>query len=215
MLFSGRGPPERADAIDVPRHVRIRRVVTSGDADDITGLLRDAQAGDREALDRAFRIVYEQLKHVAHRQLAGSAATLSTTALVHETYLKLVRAEHVAASDRRHFFNLAARAMRQVLLDRARARGAAKRDEPAGQWPAGDELLATEALSIELIDLDRALNELAALDAGLGELVELRLFAGLEFDDIARLREVSERTVFRDWRKARAILVAGLGTAPA
>ncbi|HVF34785.1 MAG TPA: ECF-type sigma factor [Candidatus Saccharimonadia bacterium] len=186
----------------------------TGHGDDITELLRSARAGDRVALDAAFRLVYEQLKGIAHKQLGrGSDATLSTTGLVHETYIKLVRADHIAATDRRHFFNLAARAMRQVLLDRARAQASGKRGDGVDELSLGAVQLPSAGISVELIDLDRVLTQLQELDAELAELVDLRLFAGLEFDDIAQIRGVSERTVFRDWRKARAILAAGLDPA--
>lgn len=181
---------------------------------DITGLLAAANHGDRDALDRAFALVYEHLRGLARAQRRrGAADTLSTTALVHEAYLKLTHGDALALESRAHFFNLAARAMRQVLLDRARAIGAAKRPEGRlrvtldADAPAATHI---EVLSAELIDLDRALARLDAVDARLAELVELRLFAGLEFGQIATLRGVSERTVLRDWRKTRAFLVAEL-----
>jgi RNA polymerase sigma factor (TIGR02999 family) len=178
------------------------------DGADITALLKAAHDGDRSALDRAFGVVYDHLRGLARAQRRrGPADTLSTTALVNEAYLKLARGGELALESREHFFNLAARAMRQVLLDRARALGAAKR--PEGHLRVTlDADLDTGALSAELLDLDRALDKLAAVDARLGELVALRLFAGLEFGEIAALRGVSERTVLRDWRKTRAFLVA-------
>ena len=179
---------------------------------DITALLRDAESGDRSALDRAFSVVYDHLRGLARAQRRRHASdTLSTTALVNEAYLKLVHGTTLALESREHFFNLAARAMRQVLLDRARAIGAAKRPEGRLRVTLGDEIAGAPdagALSGELIDLDRALEKLAALDARLADLVSLRLFAGLEFGEIAALRGVSERTVLRDWRKTRAFLLA-------
>jgi RNA polymerase sigma factor (TIGR02999 family) len=184
----------------------------------VTELLAAARTGDRDARDRAFALVYAELKRLAHAQLGrGPADTLSTTGLVHETWLKLDRAAALDVRDREHFFCLAARAMRQVLLDRARAAGAAKRPDGALRCTLdGDDALPFDAARHspgELLDLDRALSSLASLDARLAEVAELHLFGGLEFAEIAALREQSERTVFRDWRKARAILAAALGPA--
>ena len=189
------------------------------DAGAVTEDLLAAARGDRAARDRAFAMVYAELKGLAHAQLGRARSdTLSTTGLVHETYLKLNRAAQLDARDREHFFSLAARAMRQVLVDRARAASAAKR--PAAGLKRtldGDAALPLDAgdtAAADLIDLDRALSSLAALDARLAEVAELHLFAGLEFAEIAALREASERTVFRDWRKARAILAASLAGSP-
>ena len=183
----------------------------------VTELLAAARIGDRDARDRAFALVYAELKRLAHAQLGrASGGTLSTTGLVHETWLKLDRAPSLDVRDREHFFCLAARAMRQVLLDRARAAHAAKRPDGALRRTLdGDEALplaSAERAPGELIDLDRALSSLAALDERLAEVAELHLFAGLEFAEIAVLRAQSERTVFRDWRKARAILASALGS---
>lgn len=182
----------------------------------VTEDLIAARNGDRAARDRAFARVYAELKRLAHAQLGRARSdTMSTTGLVHETYLKLDRADSLDVRDREHFFSLAARAMRQVLVDRARAAGAAKR--PAAglrRTLDGDgvlELAAADAAAGDLIDLDRALSGLADLDPRLAEVAELHLFAGLEFAEIATLRAMSERTVFRDWRKARAVLSTALG----
>ena len=184
----------------------------------VTEDLIAARNGDAAARDRAFARVYAELKHLAHAQLGRARSdTMSTTGLVHETYLKLNRAAGIDVRDREHFFSLAARAMRQVLVDRARAAGAAKRpDGNLRRTLEGDgaiELQAAEAAAGDLIDLDHALSQLAGLDPRLAEVAELHLFAGLEFAEIAALRAASERTVFRDWRKARAILSAALGEA--
>ncbi len=198
------------------RYDGARRVPEAAmDAGAVTEDLIAAARGDRAARDRAFATVYAELKRLAHAQLGrGRADTLSTTGLVHETYLKLNRAAQLEARDREHFFSLAARAMRQVLVDRARVAAAAKRPDGALRRTLdGDgaiELAAVETAGADLIDLDRALTALAALDPRLAEVAELHFFAGLEFAEIAALREASERTVFRDWRKARAILAASL-----
>jgi RNA polymerase sigma factor (TIGR02999 family) len=178
---------------------------------ELTQLLQALEHGDRAALDRAFALVYAELKRLAHGQrMRAGGAPLGTTALVHETYLKFVRADGVSAGSREHFYRLAARAMRQVLLDDARIAGAAKRPH-AGACQTLDEALPAAALAHEdLIDLDRAVSALEQIDARLAEVAQLHLFAGLEFAEIAALRGASERTVLRDWRKARAVLVSRL-----
>lgn len=184
-------------------------------ANDITSLLHAAGNGDRDALNQAFALVYQHLRGLAHAQRGkGQDQTLGTTALVNETYLKLVHGESLALQSREHFFNLAARAMRQVLVDRARSLGAAKRPDPrlriSLDAESGAAVSMVAALPAELIDLDRALDRLAAADSRGADLVALHLFAGLEFGEIAALRGVSERTVLRDWRKTRAFLLAQL-----
>ncbi len=189
--------------------------MTDPDAD-ITALLHAAERGDRDALDRAFALVYQHLRGLAHAQRQRDRQdTLSTTALVHETYIKLVHSPQLTLSSRAHFFNLAARAMRQVMLDRARAIAASKRSDGQVRVTLDAELDAAApeapALSAELLDLDRALTRLTDADERLADLVSLRLFAGLEFPEIAVLRGVSERTVLRDWRRIRAFLVTELG----
>ena len=184
-------------------------------ANDITALLHAAGNGDRGALDQAFTLVYQHLRGLAHAQSRkGQDQTLGTTALVNETYLKLVHGEALELHSREHFFNLAARAMRQVLVDRARSLGAAKRPDQRLRVPLDAESVAAlpsvGALPAELIDLDHALDRLALADARGADLVALHLFAGLQFGEIAALRGVSERTVLRDWRKTRAFLLAQL-----
>ncbi|MEO8670756.1 MAG: ECF-type sigma factor [Tahibacter sp.] len=197
---------------------RVRAGMRS-DVDAISGLLLAASAGDRESLDRAFDHVYAHLKKLAHAQLLRSPdATLSTTGLVHEAYLKLSQSEHFNASSSEHFYSLAARSMRQILVDRARSIAAQKREGAAlrvtltdAHHDAGGTL---NGLSIELLDLDRALTRLETIDARLGQLVDLRLFAGMEIEEIANLRGTSARTVLRDWRKARALLSTELDAPP-
>ena len=185
-------------------------------AGELTALLQAIESGDRGALDRAFALVYAELKGLARaqRRRAGPQ-TLSTTALVHEVYVKFAQAGQVAAESREHFYSIAARAMRQVLLDRARNARAGKRPDPAARRSLDGQAPGLDVVSTDLLDLDRALSALAAVDRRLAEVAELHLFAGLEFGEIAALREVSERTVLRDWRKTRAILIASLsgGTA--
>lgn len=182
---------------------------------EITRLLVDLRGGDRDALDRLFDLVYRDLHERARRHLGHRApsATLDTTALVHETYLKLSDAASLELEDRRHFFAVAARAMRQIAVDHARKAMAQKRG--GGAWTvslddAGLAAAAPEKPSADLVALDRALGELAALDERLAKTVELRYFAGLSVEETAELMGVSERTVKRDWRKARAFLYDAL-----
>lgn len=176
---------------------------------DVTRLLRAASEGDRAALDRVLPLVYEELRRMARRQLAREhgAPTLQPTTLVHESYLKLAAGGELRAADRAHFMAIAARAMRQVLVDHARRRRAVKRgagwarttlDDPA--WVAG---LETEAL----LALDDALEQLEPRQR---QVVEYRFFGGMEEREIADVLGVTERTVRRDWVKARAWLYAAL-----
>ena len=163
-------------------------------------------------LDQVLPSVYEELKRIAHRQLARAqpGATLSTTVLVHEVYERLAGARHVPVEDRVHFFALCARAMRQVIIDHARERGAHKRGAGAPMFALADVDVASTAAPEAVVVLDQALSALEALDTRLVRLIELRLFAGLEPDAIAELTGVTVRTVQRDWQRARAWLHAAL-----
>jgi RNA polymerase sigma factor (TIGR02999 family) len=181
------------------------------DSDEITALLSALSRGDRSALDRLYPLVYQELHRRAHGQLARfrPGDTLSTTALVHEAYLKLTGAAAQSFQDRVHFFSVASRAMRQILLDYARRAIAAKRgggpavslDPAATPDPGRPE---------ELVALDEALERLAAADERLARIVELRFFGGLSVEDTAEAVGSSPRTVKRDWRKARAFLYQAL-----
>jgi len=174
---------------------------------DITALVHAAGDGDRTALRELFAAVYEDLKRLAHRQLAaGANPTINTTGLVHETYLKLVNPRELKLNDRGHFFATAAKAMRQIIVDHARRRLAEKRGG-AMQPVTLDAEANVDALDAhELVHLDDALARLQQLEPRLSELVELRFFAGLSVEQVAELREVAPRTVLRDWRRARAWL---------
>ena len=159
-----------------------------------------------------FERVYQELRRIARgqRRAAGSPATLDTTALVHEVYLKLHDAPDAKSIGRAHFLSLAARAMRQILVDHARARGRLKRGGDVAITGL-DERVGAPSDIVDLVALDAALSRLADLDARSAQLVEWRIFGGLEFDEIAQLQGLAERTVFRDWRRARAFLVRELG----
>ncbi len=178
-------------------------------AGEVTKLLRAWSAGDAAALEKLLPLVYDELRRRAGAYLRNERPghTLQPTALVHEAYLKLVGGDAIDWKDRAHFFGVAARAMRQVLVDHARARNTAKRGE--GQVRVELDAAGTVAASsrsLDLLDLDRALSRLAALDERQSRLVELRLFAGLTIEESAEVLQVSHATVSRDWKHAEAWL---------
>lgn len=175
---------------------------------EITGLLAELRAGERDALDRVFALVYEELRDCARRELrhGGAGQTLSPTVLVHEVYLKLSDAAGLAVADRRHFFALAARAMRHLVIDNAR-RALARKRGGGVRIVTLDGVAGVPAIEpSDVLVLDRALTELTQLDERLARMVELRFFGGLSVDETAEAMDVSPRTVKRDWRKARAFL---------
>jgi RNA polymerase sigma factor (TIGR02999 family) len=169
--------------------------------------LVQATSADRSSLDSLVSLVYDELKSIAHRFLAGEPAerTLQTTALVHEAYLKLVDATTVGEHGRAYFFAAAARAMRQVLVDHARRRRAAKRNHGA-PLDLDHVQLAVDAFAWEVLDLDAALERLAALNPRHARVVECRYFGGLTVEETAIALEVSSRTIKHDWALARAWL---------
>ena len=182
----------------------------------VTKLLAALRAGEASAADRLFPVVYAQLRQLASRQLARELGqvTLAPTDLVHEAYLKLCDGVVPDARDRTHFFGLAARAMRQVLVDRARHRGADKRD--GGERVTLTPDVAPDPSSmIDLLSLDQALTALAVVDERKARAIELRVFAGLEFEQIAGLLGISRATLARDYRGAQAWLYRALGSASA
>ena len=184
-----------------------------GGTRDLAELLRAASAGDRAAFDAAFSEVYDELHALAARVRPGNASsTRSATAIVHEAYLKLVASADHPWVDRAHFFAVAARAMRQVLIGAARQRLAAKRD---GVTVALEEATNVAPLQpAELIALDEALDRLAQLSERQARVVELRFFAGLTAEEIARTLGIAPPTVQRDWRAARAWLARELAATP-
>jgi RNA polymerase sigma factor (TIGR02999 family) len=157
-------------------------------------------------------MVYQELLRIARgqRRFSGGAQTLNTTALVHEVYLKLHAVPEAKAIDRMHFLSLATRAMRQILVDHARSRGRAKRGGGFRVTSLHDDIAAI-ADTVDLVALDDVLERLSKIDPRAGQLVEWRVFGGLEIAEIAQLQGLTERTVFRDWRRARAFLVQQLG----
>ena len=162
-----------------------------------------------------FERVYDELHRLARRerQLLGKDLTLNTTALVHETYLKL--REHVGTTTTSaQFFTLVARAMRQILVDYARRREARKRGGDFTWTELSDELPEADRALADVIALDGALDALERVDPDLGALVECHVFAGLPMTDVAALRGISTRTAFREWRKARAFLLERIAIGP-
>ena len=176
---------------------------------DITGLLLDWQGGDADAIDRLLPLVYDELRRIAHHQLRGERAdhTLGTTALVHEAYVRLVDQTRVQWADRAHFFAIAARAMRRVLVDYARQHRAAKRGGSAEPVSLDEAVVAAETRAESLIALDDALGRLASLDDRLCRVVECRFFGGLTEEETASALHVTSRTVRRDWVKAKGWLL--------
>jgi RNA polymerase sigma factor (TIGR02999 family) len=188
---------------------------------DVTTLIAAARSGEARASEALYERVYSELKRLAHVQLSvhgRPGQTLDTTALVHETYLRLAGPAGAAPADRAHFFNLAARVMRHVIVDFARRRDAEKRG--GGVVPIELEEAAHRladpggTLSIEMLALDRALHELERASPDLAHLVELRFFAGLALEEIAPIVDRSERSLKRDWRRAQAFLRAALEGRP-
>ena len=183
-------------------------------ADDVAALIEAANDGDASALQALFAYVYGELKTIARKQLAQSnTPTLNTTALVHEVYLKLSRPEGRNLQGRLHFFALAAKAMRQIVMDHVRARTTGKRGgneldlvDLEDAFEVADGKLSPD----DLLIVDRALSQLEQEEPELADLVELRFFGGLALPEIALLRDVSERTLSRDWRRAKAQLYVQL-----
>ena len=180
-------------------------------AQELNELIRRADQADRHAADQLFAILYDELHRLAEYNLrrAGHALTLGTTTLLHEAYLNIAGRENVAFAERSRFLAYASRAMRGLVIDYARSRRAKKRGRQF-EITLGDEDQASSGTAMEkaeeLAQLGDALDELMELEPPLAELVDLHFFCGFSFVEIAALREVSERTVQRDWRKARTLL---------
>jgi RNA polymerase sigma factor (TIGR02999 family) len=169
---------------------------------------------DQPDLDRV-RLLYQELRRIARRERRIiPSATLNTTALVHEVWLRLAAGEN-EFRDRRHFLAVAAVAMRRMVVDYARYRLANKRGGDAVQVELGDDDAATVTDIDRILDIDQAMEELEALDPRLCRLVELRFFTGLSNEDAAEVLEVSPRTAARDWKRARALLASNLQDGPA
>ncbi|MGA8025717.1 MAG: ECF-type sigma factor [Bryobacteraceae bacterium] len=176
----------------------------------ITRILNDWSGGDRSALERLTPVVYAELRRLAGRNLGRGKEDhlLQPSALINEAFVRLIGSEPVAWASRAHFFAHSACLMRRILIDFARAQHAAKRhfDGPRADLSNLGDLGATQPTPVDFLDLDAALEELAVLDARQERVVELRYFGGLDNAEIAAVLDVSEPTVIRDWRMARAWL---------
>lgn len=178
----------------------------------VTQWLHRARDGEAEALGRAYAAAYEDLKQTAHAQLRRGGSGLDTTSLVNETYLKLARSDGFQPEDRKALMALSAHAMRQVLVDQARRQQADKRGGGAAVVTLHTGLADT-APTLDVLELNDLLSALALADARAAEGVELRCFGGYSEAEIAEIQGVTDRTVQRDWRRARAFLMAQLGSA--
>jgi len=191
-------------------------------AEGVTDLLLELGAGDRQALDRLLPLIYDELRRIASRRLRGEghAETLQTTSLVHEAYLRLVDTSRAQWQSRAHFFAVAAQAMRHILVDRARARGAEKRGGGAAHLPlealegsVGQASLWAEGEhALRVLAVDAALGKLQALDPRLVAVVELRFFVGLTLEEVAETLAISPATAWREWAAAKAFLTAELAS---
>jgi len=214
-----RGTSSDVDVWSLPAMLNHERAIehsTVAPADhttSITELLGDLRAGRREAFDRILPLVYHELRRAARRELAVRPSdSMSTTALVHELYLKFSRAERTDWRNRAHFLGVASVAMRHILVDRARRRRAEKRGGPHRHVTLEDDLTAAADNQAEsLLELHEALDQLAKLDERLARVVECRFFGGMTEQETAEALHVAVRTVRRDWIKARGLLYQALG----
>jgi RNA polymerase sigma factor (TIGR02999 family) len=179
---------------------------------DVTALLRAWHAGDEEAYRRVTAILYAELRRQAahHMRRRRQGDTLQTTALVHEAFMRLAGAGQVDWQDRRHFLAVAAKTMRRILVDAARAVHSEKRGAGTEHLPLPSDLEAPGPIPLDVIALDRALDALGALDARKVQVVELRFFGGLTVEETAQVLDVAPDTVARDWRMARTWLLREL-----
>jgi RNA polymerase sigma factor (TIGR02999 family) len=179
-------------------------------------MVERAEAGDTVAKDILFASLYSELHRLAqsHLRRSGSHVTMGTTTLLHEAYLDLNGRSNIAFPDRLHFLKYASRAMRGLIVDYVRTKRAQKRGGEITFIAIADEEIEDPASAASLETLSHALDELAQLDAALAELVDLKFFCGFSFQEIAIMRGVSDRTVQRDWAKARVLLHDALQSVP-
>jgi RNA polymerase sigma factor (TIGR02999 family) len=178
------------------------------DTQPVTELLLELRGGSAAVMDRLYPLVYEELRRIASRALRREQTghTLGTTGLVHEAYLRLVDQTRLQYHDRAHFYGIAARAMRQILVDYARRHRAAKRGGNQRAIALDEVIMAVEDRAEALLALDEALKELEALDPRLGQVVQCRFFGGLTEEETGEVLGVTARTVRRDWLKAKGWL---------
>jgi RNA polymerase sigma factor (TIGR02999 family) len=180
---------------------------------EVTQLLKAWSSGDDQALGRLMPLVYDQLRRQARRYMAGerSGHTLQPTALVNEVYLRLIDSTSVNWHDRAHFFAISAQLMRRILVDFARSRGCQKRGSGFAVLSLDQALSVCDVPDRALVALDDAMVALAAVDERKSKTVELRFFGGLSVEETAQVLKVSEKTVVRDWRLAKAWLLREMG----
>jgi len=173
---------------------------------DVTRLLHELSGGDESALERLLPLIYDELRAIASREMRRERGdhTLQPTALVHEVFLKLVDRPDLSWESRAHFLNLAAQAMRRILVDHARRRGRKKRGEGAVRVTLDEALVGAGEAAPDLTDVDDALERLGRKDPRKAKVVELRFFAGLSVPETARVLGISEATVKREWQFAKA-----------
>lgn len=176
--------------------------------DQVTALIVENDPGKDAVFDQLLPLVYDDLRRIAHRQLQRErmSHTLCTTDLVHESYLNLVNRTHCSWNDRAHFFAVAARAMRHVLIDYARKRNAQKRGGKRHRVTLDDRMISVNEQAADLLALDDALSQLAERDPRMVKVVECRFFGGMTLEETAEAVGVSVRTVQRDWTRAKAYL---------
>jgi RNA polymerase sigma factor (TIGR02999 family) len=179
---------------------------------EVTQLLIAWSNGEEEALEKLVPLIYDELRRIARRYMKREPAghTLQTTALVNEAYLRLIEQKGMKWQNRAHFFAISAQLMRRILVSMARARHANKRGGEARQVSLDEALVISEERAAELVALDDAMNELAALDPRRSRVVELRYFGGLSVEETAEVLNISPETVMRDWKRAKAWLYTEL-----
>jgi RNA polymerase sigma factor (TIGR02999 family) len=186
--------------------------MTPSPVPDITELLVAWSKGDQEALRHLMPLVHAELHRMAHQHMRREDRrhTLQTTALVNEAYLRLVDQKRVRWQNRAHFFGIAGRLMRRILLDHARRRRAQRRGGSASRLPLNESLVIAREPPVELLALDRALRSLEAMDPRQGRVVELKYFAGMTIEEIAEVMSLSPATVVREWSTAKTWLAREL-----
>lgn len=175
---------------------------------EVTQLLVDWGNGNQAALDRLMPVVYTELRQLAHWYMRRERPdhTMQTTALIHEAYLRLVDQNQVRWQHQAHFFGIAARLMRQILIEHARSHTRAKRGGGVGTISLDEAAIVSQARATELLALDDALERLATIDPRKSQVVELRFFGGLSVEEAAQVLNIAPNTVLRDWRMAKAWL---------
>ncbi|TWT22622.1 sigma-70 family RNA polymerase sigma factor [Luteimonas marina] len=178
--------------------------------EDITQLLAQARDGDSAGMDAVFEALYPELRRLANSRISGRESTLTPTVLVHELFLRISQGAPLSVVDRQHFFAASARAMRWILVEHARQRATDKRGGGQAMVELDDRIPDAPPAMTSALLLDQGLEALEAISPQRRRIVELRWFAGMEFAEIAGLLECSERTVYREWERARAFLQAML-----